>query len=146
MFCLPLEVGSTSSLSYCWAFYLRSLPLSPENLSPPRSLVHSGGSPNLLFPEFPFTIFLLAFRAQSISLTQYKIRFLLSPPPVPPVHFPSQFSPSPSLPTCGCFLLLPKWVCGVLTWALQLVDLFEFRGQYLGYSVPFFLLLLLISS
>ena len=40
-----LEVDSVSSLSYCQAFHLRSLPLIPESLSPPRSLVHSGESP-----------------------------------------------------------------------------------------------------
>ena len=54
LICCPLfllEVGSISALSLCQEFYLRSLPLSPESFSPPRSVVHSGGSPNLLSPE-----------------------------------------------------------------------------------------------
>jgi hypothetical protein len=44
-----LEVHS----AHCRAFHLRSLPLSPESLSPPRSLVHSGESPHLLPSEVP---------------------------------------------------------------------------------------------
>jgi hypothetical protein len=40
-----LEMTSTSSFSPILAFHLRSLPLSPELLSPPMSLVHSRGSP-----------------------------------------------------------------------------------------------------
>ena len=61
---------SFDALSFCWrwalqvpslqcrAFHLRSLPLSPESLSPPMSLVHSRESPQLptsrgcLFPFF----------------------------------------------------------------------------------------------
>ena len=37
--------------TYCGAFHLRSLPLSPESLLHPRTLVHSLGSPNLLPPK-----------------------------------------------------------------------------------------------
>ena len=33
---------------HCRAFHLRSLPLSPESLSPPRSVVYSRGFSNLL--------------------------------------------------------------------------------------------------
>jgi hypothetical protein len=55
---------ATPSLTFCWrwvlqvpfpqyrAFHLSSLPLSPESLSPPRSLVRYGGSPNFLPSEF----------------------------------------------------------------------------------------------
>jgi hypothetical protein len=53
--------------SQCRAFHLRTLPLSPENLSTPRSLVHSGGSPQPPTSQsclFPF--FLLALRAPVI--------------------------------------------------------------------------------
>ena len=51
-------------LPHCWAFHLRSLPLSPKSLSPPRSLVHCRG-----FPQLPvswgclFPFFLMEFRA-----------------------------------------------------------------------------------
>jgi len=45
-----LEAGSKSSLSLLLGISYK-VPLLPESLSPPRSLVHSGGSPNLLFPE-----------------------------------------------------------------------------------------------
>jgi hypothetical protein len=51
---------------HCWAFHLRSLPLSPESLSPPRSLVHSRGLPILPPPTSlgcPFPFILLALRA-----------------------------------------------------------------------------------
>jgi hypothetical protein len=39
---------------YCRALYPRSFPLSPESLSPPRSPVHSRGSPHLLPPEVAY--------------------------------------------------------------------------------------------
>jgi hypothetical protein len=45
---LILEVDSASSSPYCRPFHIRSLPLSPESLSPPRFLVHFGGSLYLL--------------------------------------------------------------------------------------------------
>jgi hypothetical protein len=40
----PLDVGSVSSLSFLCDISCK-FPLSPENLSPPRSLVHNWGSP-----------------------------------------------------------------------------------------------------
>jgi hypothetical protein len=51
--------------------------------------------------------------------------------------------PGPSFPICDCFLLSPIWDWVVFTWTLQLVELFEFCGLYLGYSV---LYLWLIST
>ena len=69
---------SLDALSFCWrwtlqvpyshcrAFYLKSLPLSSERVSPPRSLVFSGGCPQpptFYFLTFPVSFFLLAHRA-----------------------------------------------------------------------------------
>ena len=42
-----LEVGSISSLSLLSGILSKSLPMSPGSLSSPRTLVHSGGSPQL---------------------------------------------------------------------------------------------------
>jgi hypothetical protein len=42
-----------------------------------------------------------------------------------------------SLPSPFMIALSPKWDWGVLTWALQLVQLFGFCGMHLGYSVQF---------
>jgi hypothetical protein len=85
---------------YCPAFHLRFLPLSPESLSYPSSLVHYGASPNLLFPEVTcLHSFYWPSKRQSFSLLQYQIRFH-SPHTD---HFPSQVPPS--LHTCDCFLL-----------------------------------------
>jgi hypothetical protein len=76
-------------LPRCRVFHLRSLPVSPESLSLPRTLVHSGGSPgvacyhSLCWPS----------KLQSFSLTQYQIRFP-SPTPIP-FHFPLPGSPLP---------------------------------------------------
>jgi hypothetical protein len=94
------------TLSFCWrwalqvlspqsrAFQLRSLSLSPESLSPPMSLVHSGGSP----PTFYF----LRLHVSILSTGPQGFQSL------PSIPFPSQVPPSP-LPHCGCFLLCPKW-------------------------------------
>ena len=41
---------------HCRAFHLRSLPLSPESLSLPRSLVHPRGSPTSHLPRLPVSI------------------------------------------------------------------------------------------
>ena len=50
--------------TYCWAFYLRSVLLSPESLSLPRSLMHPGGSSQPPISQiFLFPFFLLALRA-----------------------------------------------------------------------------------
>jgi hypothetical protein len=88
-------VGSISSLSLL-------SDISSKSLSPPRSLVHSGGFPQLPTSRdcmFPF--FMLAHRASVLFPTQYQMRFSSSNSPTP-VHFPSRVPPS--LPTCDCFL------------------------------------------
>jgi hypothetical protein len=70
---------------------------------------------------------------QSFSLTQHQVKFPSTPTPVhflsqvPPALPPSSLPPSLPpflLPTCDCFLLPPRWDWDILTWALQLVDLF----------------------
>ena len=50
--CMLLEVTLQIPSPYFWEFHLRSLHLSPECLSSTTSLVHSGGFPHLLSPEF----------------------------------------------------------------------------------------------
>jgi hypothetical protein len=90
----------------CQAFHQRSLPVSSGSLSPPRSLVHSGGiPPNLLFPEVAcFHSFCRPSGLQYFSLTQYQIRF----PPLP-IHLPSQVPPSlPPSPFMIAFFSLPS--------------------------------------
>jgi hypothetical protein len=108
---------SLDALSFCWrwalhvpsphcrAFHLRSLPLSSESLSPPMSLVHSGGSPQPPISRgclFPF--FLLVLRASVLSLYPILDHVPLSPLPQP-LSLPGPVLLSP----CDCFLLPPKW-------------------------------------
>ena len=50
---------------HCRAFHPRSLPLSPERVSPPGSLVHSRGSPYLQLPRLP--VLILSAGPQSCS-------------------------------------------------------------------------------
>ena len=128
-----LEVGSTGPSLHCRTFYLRSLPLSPESLSPPRSLVHSRGFPHLLAPEVAhFHSFCWPSGLQSCFFPQYVIMFPSSPPwPLRALHPPF---------LCDCFLFPPKWDWGVFIWALWLVNLLEFCGLYPGYSVFFWLI------
>ena len=86
---------------HCRAFDIGSLLLSRESLSPPRSLVHSGGSPQPLTSWgclFPF--FLLAFRVSVISIHLIQDHVSLSPP----VPFPLHVSPSTIL---VAFFILP---------------------------------------
>ena len=116
---------------HCMAFHLESFPLSPESLSPPRSLVHFRGSSQpptsqgCLFP-----VLQLALRASVIFPYPIPDHVPLSRPS--PVPFP--FQAPPYLPLVVVLFSLQ----GVLTWALKLVDLSEFCGLYLGYSVFFF--------
>ena len=94
------------------AFYLRSLSLSPERLSSPRSLVHSESPPQPpTFQSCLFPFFLLALRAS-----------ILFPQPTPD-HVPffppkSSFPPRSLFSTCDSLILPPKWDWGILTWAL----------------------------
>jgi hypothetical protein len=122
-------------------FQIRSLSLSPECPSPSKSLVHSGGGcPTSYFLRLPFSILSAGPQGFSPFLSPNTRSCPLLPPPFPFTHFTSQVPPF--LPICDCFLLSPKWDWGVLTWALSLVDLFEFYGLYIGYSVLFFVVCL----
>ena len=90
------------------------------------------------FPGLPVSIFSAGPQGFS-SFSSPNTRSGYHLPPSPPIHFLSQVLPS--LPTCNCFLLPPKWNWGVLTWALQFVDLFELCGLYLWYSELLFWLI-----
>jgi hypothetical protein len=103
-----LEVGSISSLSYCQAFYLRSHPLIPESLLPPRSLVHSGGSPQApYFLWLPVSI--LSAGPQRFSPFPSPNTRSGSPLPPPP-HAPFTFSSRshPPSPLVIAFFSLPS--------------------------------------
>jgi hypothetical protein len=110
-----LQVGSIISLSLLQAFHLRFLPLSPESLSPPRSLVHSVGSPQPPISRgCRFQFSLLALRASVL------FPHLLPPlPPIPSTFSPPRFFPSPLV--VAFFSVFLKWDWGVLIWSLQLV-------------------------
>jgi hypothetical protein len=110
----------------------KALPLIPESLSPPRSLVHSGGSP-------PTSYFLrLLLSILSVGLQGFSLfpspntRWGFHLPPTPPsVYFPSQvplsFPPNlwlfsslsqvglrcPHLGTLACW---PFWVMWTVSW------------------------------
>jgi hypothetical protein len=92
---------------YCQLFHLRFLPLSPENLSLPKSLVHSGGSlqpPVSQYFLFPF--FLLALRASVLfpHLTPDQV-------PHPPLLFSLSTFPHrllPPSPLVIAFFSLPS--------------------------------------
>jgi hypothetical protein len=95
----------TSCLTAEGGFY--KFPLSPENLSPPRSLVHSGGC--ILSPASILSASPQGFSPFSSPNTRSGSPAPPSPPRhthTPPVHFPSEIPPS--LPTCGSILLSPK--------------------------------------
>jgi hypothetical protein len=84
--------------SYSQAFHLRSLPLSPRSLSPPRSLVNSWR-----FPQSPISwcclliFFLLALRASVLFPfpipDQVSLSLLL--PPTQSTFSPRSLHPSP---------------------------------------------------
>jgi hypothetical protein len=83
---------------HCWEFHLSSLPLCPEDFSPPRFLVLSRGSSH--FPSLMLHISTHFAGTQGFSPTpQYLIIF-----PFPPSRPLSQAGPS---------LLLPLWRDGV---------------------------------
>jgi hypothetical protein len=120
-------------LPHCRAFHLESFEFWQSLTSQVYGTFWSAPQPPtsqgclLLF-------FLLAFRASIFSSLPIPEQLPLSPTPFP-LSFPCSSFP-PSLPSCVCFLLPPKWNLGYLTWALKLVDLF--CGPYLGYSVFLF--------
>jgi hypothetical protein len=82
------------SSPYYWVFHLRSLPLIPESLSPPRSLVHSGMYPNLLSPQVACC--LLALRASALFPHTIPDQVPVSPH-LPPTSTPISLPPSPLL-------------------------------------------------
>jgi hypothetical protein len=89
---------------YCQAFHLKFLPLIPETLLPPRSLVHSGGSLQPPISQgclFPF--FLPALRAS--VLFPHPIRFCPHSP-CPPSTFPT--TSLPPFPLMIAFFSLPS--------------------------------------
>ena len=88
---------------HCWAFNLRSLTLSYESLSPPRSLVHFKGSNHLpCLPVVNLSAVLHCF--SSVFPNQYL--FMLLSSCYCPLYHPdlSVLPPAPD-----CLLLPPKW-------------------------------------
>lgn len=78
-------------LPHSRVFHVRSLPLSSESFSPPRSVVHSGRSPNSLQPEVAcFNSFSWNTGLQSFS--EHNIRSSC-----PPISFSSFFPPAPTV-------------------------------------------------
>ena len=132
-----LEMGCKFPSPYCRAFHLKSFPLSPGSLSPPRFLVHLEGSPQ---PPISwgclFTSFLLGPQGFSPFPSPNTRSFLPHhPSPTPSIQYtfpPSTLSFPPSLLVIAFFSL--QWDWGILSWALQLV---EMSSVYLGYSVLF---------
>ena len=125
-----LEVGSISSLSLLMTCHLRSLPLSPERLSPPRPLVHFGGFPlpHLISPEatcfhsFCWPSWLPSvFSPESVpdqvllsSLFPIPLKLFLSDALLPPnlwlFSSPSKVGlKCPHLATSGCWSLWGLW-------------------------------------
>jgi hypothetical protein len=118
--------------SHCWAFHLRPLPLIPESLSPPRSLILSRGSSHLslylkvaYFHSFCWPSELLSCLNPHTWLCSPLSLYPLLPRSLPPSVF------------CDCFLLPSKWDCSILTWAPLLVNLIELYGLYPRYTVLF---------
>ena len=125
-----LEVGSISSLSLL-SFHLRSLPMSPGSLPPPRSLMHSGESPPP--PPISWGCLFVFFSAGSQGFSPFPSSNTRSGFPLPPYPRPL---PNPS-PVVIVFCSLPS-----VTWALKLVDLFLSSVDCLH----FFFFFLLIST
>jgi hypothetical protein len=136
-----LEVGFISSLSLLTGILYKVPPY--ESLESRTSQVSGafwgGGSPQPLISwGCLFTFFCWASGLQCFSLTQYQIRFSssLHSPHTQSTFPPKSFPLSPIVREIAFFS--PKWV---LTLALQLVEIFEFCGLYLGYSVCLFVCL-----
>jgi hypothetical protein len=92
------------------------LPLSPESFLPPKSLVHSGGSLNLISPQVAcFHSIGWPSGLQLFSLSQYQIRFPSPPTPSLP------FIPPRSL------LLSPLWLISSLSSGTESSSLGHFR-------------------
>jgi hypothetical protein len=126
-----LEVSSISSLSLLWGISFKVSPF--QSFTSQVSVAFLRVLPISYLPRLPVSI--LSAGPQGFSpfpSSNTRSGSTLLPTYPPPVHFPSQVPPF--LPTCDCFLLSPKWDWDILTWAFQLVDLFEFWGLCLGYS------------
>jgi hypothetical protein len=112
-----MEVDSIVPSPYCQAFQLKSLPLSPDSLSPPMSLVHSGG-----YSQPPTSwgclFSILSASPQGFSPFPSPNKRSGSSLPSNPIHFPSWVPP---IPTCDCFLPSPKWECGTLLICLRCI-------------------------
>ena len=127
---------------YCLAFHLRSIPLSPVSCSPPRSLVNFGGSPTSYVQRLPFSSFSAGPQGFSPLPSPNTRSEYPSSSHHPHVSSQSIFLPRSLHPSTLviAFFSLPsgtEGVWGVFIWALQLANLFEFCGVYLGYSVLF---------
>jgi hypothetical protein len=126
-----LEVGSISSLSLLFGISSKLPPCeSWESLTSQVSGAFWRVPPTSYFLKLP--VYSLSAGPQDFSPfpsipDQVPLSFPLLPHPHS-VHFPSQVTPF--LPTCDCFFLSLNWDWGILTWALQLIDLFEFCGLY----------------
>jgi hypothetical protein len=93
------------------------------------------GPPTLSHEVACFYSFCWPSGLQPFSLTQYQIRF--PSPSMPPAlsTFPPRSLP-PIAPVIASFFL-PSEDWGILTWALQLIELFEFCGLHLVCSILF---------
>ena len=128
-----LEVGSISSLSLLSDIASKITPFESW-----ESLISQVSG---AFWKVPPTSYFLRLLVYILSAGPQGFSPFPNPIPDQVPSLPSWPSPQipPSLPPCGCFLLSPKSDRGVLTWVLQLVELFEFCGLYLRYSIFFFL-------
>jgi hypothetical protein len=146
----PLSFASWCRLAlyvsspYCWAFHLRSLPLSPESLSPPRSLVHSQGSPpTSYFLRLP--AYILSAGPQGFSPFQSPCTGSDSPLHLRPLpHHPSTFSPR-SLPPFPLVIDFFSHLNGVEVSSLGYLTLLTFlsSAEYIMDILYFFVLFVL---
>ena len=131
------------ALSYCLKFHQRSCLWVLGVSCLPGLWCILGGTPKLLFPDVAcLHSFCWSSGLQSFPSPNIRLGFPLSPLLPHPVHFPSQILPS--LPTCDCFFLSPKWYRSILNGALQVVEPFEFCGPYLVYSLCLFFVCLFV--
>ena len=114
-----LEVGSLSSLSL-----LSGISTKVPSFESWESLTSKVSG---AFWGVPSTSYFLWLPVYILCAGPHPIPTLV--PPDPWIQFPSQVH--------SYFLFSPKWDWGILTWALQLVEIFEFCGIYLVYSVLF---------
>jgi hypothetical protein len=126
------------------SFHLRSLPLSPESLPPPRSLVHSGLPPT----SFPLSlpVSMLSAGPQGFSPFPSSNNKSDCPlPPIPPHTFPSSLPPSP-LVYCSvgfvfcvfciliCFFFYLSYYILLLTVTYMFSHYGETQRLYTGYK------------